>query len=351
MRSAFDLGIFVLSLDFELAWGSRDITTDPAALLRAARVTRERVFDGLLGLLTEHDAVATWATVGSLFRAGATRTRDGLYPDVVPPRHAWRTAPWFDGVPDGTEATAPEFYARSLVLRLRDAGQEIGSHSFSHPIFGDPGCTRASARTDLARCVAEAAAIGVDLRSFVFPRNSVGHLDLLARHGFTCFRGPEPTWYHHAAVPPALRRAAHLADVALAARPPTVLPWRHPNGLWCIPGSASLLPLDGPRRWIPLSRRVDRCVAGVEQARRDRRICHLWTHPINLAAAPEAMLAGLRTVVGRAARLRDAGQLEILPMAEVAARAEAVGDAEGSGAGAYARAATTPAEAARSARS
>lgn len=323
MRTSYDLGMFTLSLDFELVWGSRDITRDPAGLLHAARVTRERVFDRLLGMLRDHGIVATWATVGNLFRAGATRTGGVLYPDVFPPRHAWRRSPWFAGVPEGTEASHPEFYARSLVLRLRDAGQELGSHSFSHPIFGDPGCTSACAQTDLARCVAEAAEIGASLKSFVFPRNVPGHLDLLARHGFTCWRGPEPAWFYHAAIPDPISRVFHFAAVATAASPPTVMPWRDRHGLWCIPGSASLLPLDGPRRWIAVSRRVERSLAGLERARRERRIFHLWTHPINLAADPDAMLGALRTVLGRAARLRDARQLEILPMGEVAARAEA----------------------------
>ncbi|MDP2307594.1 MAG: polysaccharide deacetylase family protein [Pseudomonadota bacterium] len=324
---AFDSGVFTLSLDFELAWGSRDIARDLPALLRAARVTRQRVFDALLALLDEHSIVATWATVGSLFRAGATRVRGVLHPDVVPPRHAWRAAPWFDGVPEGTEAEHPEFYARSLVLRLRDAGQEIGSHSFSHVIFGDPGCSRETARTELARCVAEAAELGISLRSFVFPRNVQGHGDLLAQHGFTCWRGLEPAWYRHRAVPGVVGRLAHLADVARAAPPPTVMPFRDPHGLWCIPASASFLPIDGSRRLIPVSRRVERCLVGLERAARERRICHLWLHPINLAGTaegdPERMLGGLRTVLARAAQLRDGGSLEILPMATVAARAAA----------------------------
>ncbi|MDP2307732.1 MAG: polysaccharide deacetylase family protein [Pseudomonadota bacterium] len=319
--------MFTLSLDFELAWGSRDLQgmrpEDLAPLLRMARVTRDRVFGALLDLLGTHGVVATWATVGHLFLSSAARVDGVLHPDVVPPRHAWRRQPWFDGVPAGAEADHPEFYGRSLVVRLRDAGQEIGSHSFSHPIFGDPGCSPQTADTELSRCVAEASELGIQLRSFVFPRNVVGHTEVLARHGFTCWRGPEPVWYRHGAVPGPISRLAHLADVARAGRPPTVLPFRDRNGLWCIPASASFLPIDGVRRLIPMSRRVDRGIRGLEQAARDRRICHLWLHPINLASDPSAMLAGLERVLAQAARLRDAGTLEILPMARVAARAEA----------------------------
>lgn len=323
MGSVLPRGVFTFSLDFELVWGSRDLHEDLEPLLKLARVTRERVFDALLAMLVDHGCVATWATVGHLFLDGAARVDGALHPDVVPPRHAWRKAPWFDGVPAGTEALHPEFYGRSLVLRLRDAGQEVGSHSFSHPIFGDPGCSRASADTEIARCVAEAARLGIQLKSFVFPRNSAGHADLLARHGFTCWRGHEPVWYRDPRVPGPVARLAHLVDVAAAGPPPTVLPHRDAHGLWCIPASASFLPIDGVRRLIPIARRVDRCIRGLDLAARDRRICHLWLHPINLATDPEAMLGALGRVIGHAARLRDAGALEVLPMAEVAARAEA----------------------------
>lgn len=315
--------VFTLSLDFELAWGSRDITPDLRPIQEATQVLRRRVFPRLLQILDDLGIVATWATVGHLFLGGAGLQGGLLHPDLVPPRHRWRKAPWFAGVPTGGEAEHPAFYARSLVLRIRDAGQEIGCHSFSHPIFGDAGCSRRTVDTDLARCVAAAAELGITLRSFVYPRNCAGFGDLLARHGFTCWRGLEPVWYHRHRVPIALQRAAHLAQVACARRPPTVLPYRDAHGLWCIPASGSFLPCHGIRRAIPISRRVDRAVAGIDQAVRDGRVSHLWLHPINLAAAPAVMLPGLERVLTHAARLRDAGRIEILPMAALAARAEA----------------------------
>ena len=315
-------GVFTLSLDFELAWGSRDLYDPINPLLAMARVTRSRVFEPLLAMLVEHNMVATWATVGSLFLSGAERRGCASFPDLTPPTHRWYPRPWFETVPGGTEAEHPEFYARSLVVKLRDAGQEIGSHSFSHPIFGDAGCSRQAAETDVARCVAEAAHIGVTLRSFVFPRNVAGHVDLLRKYGFTSWRGPEPSWYHRAGIPSPVKRVAHMADVALARSAPTVRPFRDQHGLWVIPASASFFPMDGVRRIIPLEQRVRRCIKGLDQAAVDGRICHLWFHPINLASDPERMLGALRRVIQHASELRDRGRIEVLPMGEVATRAE-----------------------------
>jgi len=312
----FARGLFSLSFDFELVWGSRDLVADVSDLQRQARITRERVFPALLALLEEHDIVATWATVGQLFLEAGGPPGHGL----VPPNHAWYSAPWFQGIPEGTEAQHPAFFGRSLILQLRDAGQEIGSHSFSHPIFGDPGCSRDCAEADLARCVAEAEVLGIALRSFVFPRNVAGHPELLARHGFTCWRGLEPAWYNRPGIPKAVGRLAHFSHVSRAACPPTVMPSRDAHGLWNIPASASLLPIDGVRRLIPIAQRVRRCQRGIDQAARDRRIFHLYMHPINLASAPEAMLDALDQVFSHAARRRDAGDIEILSMGQIAER-------------------------------
>jgi hypothetical protein len=311
-----DRGIFTLSFDFELAWGSRDIAPEMGALTAAALVTRDRVLAPLLQLLAERDMVATWATVGSLFLDGARRVKGVLHPDLTPPQHTWRPD-WLAGVPEGTEAEQPAWYGRSLVIRLRDAGQEIGSHSFTHPIFGDPGCSRATADSELGRCVDEARALGISLRSFVFPRNIPGHVDLLARHGFTCWRPPEVTRHHLGG---AAGRLAHLVDVARSACPETVLPTVGAHGLVEIPASATVLPVNGVRRFIPIRQRRDRCIRGLDRAAAERRVFHLYSHPINLADDPAGLLGLFADVLDHAAALRRAGRLDVLPMAELAAR-------------------------------
>ncbi len=324
MPPLFDVGVFTLSLDFELAWGSRDLVDDVRPLLEASLVLRRHVFPELLEILDRLGIVATWATVGHLFLDGASPQDGVLHPQLVPPRHRWRRGAWLDGVPAGSEDEHPGFYGRSLVTQLRDAGQEIGCHSFSHPIFGDRGCSRRTAESELEQCVRVAEELGISLRSFVFPRNSAGHLDVLARHGFTCWRSLEPAWYNRRRVPMPCKRMAHLASVVTAACPPTVMPFRERHGLWNIPASGSFLPYYGLRRVVPISRRVERGIAGIERAAQDRRVSHLWLHPLNLADAPVAMLGGLERVLTHAARLRDAGKLEILPMAALAERAEQV---------------------------
>jgi peptidoglycan/xylan/chitin deacetylase (PgdA/CDA1 family) len=318
--TSLDRGVFILSLDFELIWGTLDLfgTKGYAAACRAERAIIPR----LLELLAAHRVSATWCVVGHLFldRCGPWEGRP--HPEVVRPRHAWQPADWLGQDPGGDEASQPLFFGRGLVEAVRAcaAPQEIGAHSFSHVIYGDAGCSREAAESDLAACVSAARALGLELRSFAFPRNRVGHLDLLPRWGFTSFRGPGPRWYEREESPGWRARLAHLFDVVRAAAPPTVLPERSPEGLWNIPGSMIHFPMHGVRRLVPVSRRVARAVKGLDAAAREARIFHLWFHPTNLADRADAMLAGLDSILGHASRLRSQGRLEVLPMCELAAR-------------------------------
>lgn len=324
-------GAFVLSLDFELIWGTLDMG-GPEPFRRACERERSEVFGALLTLLEEFEIPATWCVLGHIMLDSCVPVNGRKHPEIVRPSHAWQKGEWFTHDPCSDEERAPIFYGRSLVERLLEApvAQEIGCHSFSHVIFGDPGCSRETAVSEVRACVRAAAELGITPRSFAFPRNSVGHLDVLREHGFTCFRGPEPVWYARGrGARGRLERAAHLADVVAARRPPVVLPERT-HGLINIPGSMMFFPIHGARRHIPISRRVRRMLKGVERAAREQRIMHLRFHPTNLADETEAMLGGLRTVFAEVARRQERGELDVLPMGELAAR-ETTGEASQAG--------------------
>jgi hypothetical protein len=183
-------------------------------------------------------------------------------------------------------------------------------------VYGDPGCSTAAAADDLTACVRAAAADGVALRSFVFPRNLEGHHELLKSHGFVAYRGADQTWFR--ALPPAVRRPAHLLDQSLALTPPVSIPTETLPGLWNVPGSMILLPRDGVRRLVPFAARVAKARAGLAAAVRQGRVFHLWFHPFNFAVDRTALLRALDEILRSAVELRERGQLDILTMFEVA---------------------------------
>jgi hypothetical protein len=315
-------GIFTLSLDLELIWGTLDLY-GPEGFRRQCEFEREIVIDRLLGLLTTFGISATWCIIGHLFLGSCHRKNGRKHPEIVPPNHAWHLGDWFERDPDGTEAEAPLFLGRSLIERIRacPVRQEIGSHSFSHVIFGDRGCSRETAWSELQACVQAAGGMGVKLRSFSFPRNRVGYLDLLAKQGFICYRGPEPRWYQGSRIPGIIRRFGHLWDVLTVKEPPVVEPRLTSNGIVEVPGSSILFPNHGWRRLVPVSWRVRRALKGLDAAIRESRVFHLWAHPTSFADEPEKMFHGLCQILERASVLRDRQLLTILPMGTVAALA------------------------------
>ena len=315
-EGALDRGVFTLSLDFELIWGTLD--RGPETFRQACERERSVVVDRLLALLAEFEISATWCTLGHLFLDSCAPWDGRKHPEIVPPTHEG-IADWFEHDPCSTEQSDPIFYGKSLLDRVLacPVRQEVGCHSFSHPMFGDPGCSRETAVTELAECVRLAAERGIELRSFAFPRNRVGHLEVLREQGFNVYRGPDPTWY--GTWPGPLRRLCHLADVLLARRPPVVLPEEALPGLWNLPGSMIYFPMHGRRRHIPVSLRVARALKGLNAAAGERRIFHLWFHPTNLAYETDAMFDGLRRIFERASELRLGGDLSIKPMGDFAA--------------------------------
>ena len=310
-------GAFTLSLDFELIWGTLD-KAGPDGFAYACAIERVEIIDTLLAMFDDLEIPATWCVLGHIMLRSCRPSNGVKHPDIIRPQHSWHPDDWFVDDPCGDEQSHPNFYGATLVERIRSCRvpQEIGCHSFSHPIFGDPGCSRESAESELAACTRIAGAQGIHMRSFAFPRNLVGHLDVLAEHGFLCFRGPEPNWYERPRIPTVVKRAAHLTETVLARRPPLVMPYPV-EALWNIPGSMIYLPAHGVRQFIPVRSRVRRATKGLDGAARDRKVFHLWLHPTNLADRLPEMLAGLRTVLEHACELRDQGRLTIVPMGGV----------------------------------
>lgn len=312
----FDRGVFTLSLDFELIWGTLD-KRGPDGFRKACELERQYVIDRLLALFVEFEIPATWCVVGHLMLDHCTCENGVKHQAIVPPNHSW-SPDWFAHDPCGDEESFPLYYGRSLVEKIRDCvvPQEIGSHSFSHVIFGDPGCSAATARSELAECVKAAGDLNIQMQSFVFPRNSIGHLSVLRDHGFRIFRGLEPHWYNRVPVH-MFQRLARLSAVFSGAEPPVVLPEKTPEGLWNVPASMLYFPMHGVRRLVPLDLRIARARKGLDAAAHQKRIFHLWFHPTNLADEMEQMFEGLRKIFEYATGLRERDQLDFLPMKSV----------------------------------
>lgn len=306
----------VISIDLEMSWGSvhHGHPHDPTPY----RFEREIVAD-VLTAMERYGIAATWAVVGHLFLDGCAPIEGVKHPEIVRPRYPWLGGDWYDLDPTTTAADAPTWYGPDLIETIRACAipQEIASHSFGHIIVGEPGCSPDAFATDLAACRTVAEATGTDLRSFVYPRNSIGHLDVLARSGFTAFRGPTPVRF--AGSPPWRRRLLSLLDRVRPLAATAVYPaWRNrlidvPQTYLFDPGSRLARRL-GPRLWPLLVRRR------LRHAVRTGSLFHLWFHTHNLAADREGARLAMDVVFAEARAHIDRGRLESVTMGQVAER-------------------------------
>jgi len=296
----------VISLDAELAWGFHDHEELPQARVAAAR-------DGWQWLLDQFETrsiPATWAVVGHLMLAEC----DG--------RHEYHPATegWFERDPGGDEHRSPRWFGRSLVEAIVDSGpdHEIGSHTFSHPEFGASETTRDAADAEVRRAMAVTAEWDLSLSSFVFPRNNLGHRDVLAEHGVDCYRGRAPDrWYDDAPLRPLGKAVSYAAG---RTPPPIVRPRIDSRGLVEIPASLYLFSFEGLAgdalrrvRGDPVVRRVER---GLEALRDQAGLLHLWLHPNNLQTAADRRR--IERVLDLIATHRERTGTEVITMREVA---------------------------------
>ncbi len=314
MNNSLQKGSFVLSIDTEMAWGS---VHNGSFVSRWGHYEKTReAISRLLDLMERYEIRATWAVVGHLF-LDQCRADAGLkHGEITRPEYEWFNGDWFDADPCGHTEKDPFWYGPDIVRQIKDCRvpQEIGSHGFSHMIMGDPGCTRETFESEIQACVDVAKEWGVDLKSFVFPRNSVGHLDVLASHGFSSFRGEAPDWY--SSLPSPLRRLGRALDSVLPIPPPVITPKE--NVIWDIPASYFYPHRDGWNKAVPIGLGIYKTKLGLERAAKQRSIFHLWFHPFNLASDLDGLLKGLEIVFQRVSKLREAGRLDNSTMGDLA---------------------------------
>lgn len=304
-----ETGVFTLSLDTELAWGSFD--KDGVSKYGEAYRETPRVVERTCELFDEYNVTATWAFVTHLFTDCDGHETDGGAAAYDSGRRSWLArAPCSTGVQQSL------WYAPEMLATVRDCKttQDIGLHGFSHLVFGDH--SRVAAKAELTAAVTAAREVGVDPSSFVYPRNEIAHTDLLARHGINVFRGRDARWYEH--MPFAkIRKPLRFVD-EVTVRPPSAVTPSERDGVVCLPGSQIFRPRHGPWAWTPAESQAQRARKGMDRAVETGGVFHLWWHPFNLAGDVDSHLAMLEDILAYMDSLRADDELEIMSMSDVA---------------------------------
>jgi len=283
----FDTGVVTISLDTELGWarvntGEYD---DVAGRLDEGRMGIRR----LLSAFDEYGVPATWAVVGRLVDPAKPSAGLEALPTVAD------DLPW-----DRDWWRMPSLVSE---IRAAEVDHEVASHSGSHLLYDR--LSSAQAREDLAyfRETVGGPSTGA---SFVFPQNRTGNVDALRDHGFGCYRG--------------------LSSVTGGTPTPIPVLPRRTDGLVNVPLSAGYRHFENRHpllRSAPVGAKVATLRVGTRLAARTGRVFHVALHPKDFALADgEALLSGFERWLASVAAMERRGTLTVLPMGEVARRAE-----------------------------
>ncbi len=294
-------GNFIISLDFELMWGMRDIATRDSYGQNVLGV--RHAIPALLEMFDRRGVHATWAIVGFLL----CETRDELLARLPSNQPSYynttlSTYTYLDEV-GSDERSDPYYFGASLARQIAACpGQEIGTHTFSHYYCLEKGQTLDQFKADLQCAIGQLHEWGIRCRSIVFPRNqySEDHLSTCRDLGITHFRGNEQAWFARP-VPYAeetrIRRMCRLIDAYVDIGGQHVgRPTKSSSNLINVASSRFLRPyskqvvlLDGLR--------MRRITSAMRTAAVTDGTFHLWWHPHNFGINLDANIAFLTNII------------------------------------------------------
>lgn len=335
MTGDLEKGIFVLCFDVELAWGGvhRKINLDK--LTRIINKVRH-IMNPLTQMLEKYEIPATWSILGHLVLDHCERVNGKPHPEMPRANYSWLKADWYRYDPCSNIEDAPHWYGKDVIDRIvsyvenSKLSHDIACHSFSHQMFGDPGCSREVAEAEVKKCVEiMKREYGIVLKVFTFPRDYIGHVDVLKESGFVAFRDTIPKLY------PCLEMRRTFSNVMkttfsllvqgisyyVISSPHVVKP-KSVQGVWSIPGSLGY----SKKAWIPFKLVTFKAIRGIRESVREKKIFCLNTHLIDLASTENAF-CGLDTILSYVDREREEGHLLTQTIKDVALGLKAIGKA------------------------
>jgi len=296
--------IFIISLDTELLWGYAGYPSSEVINLMKGDDKKVRgCIDILLNLFEKHNIPATWAVVGHLF-LDHCECEDGI-PHKEMPRFK---EDWYSADPCTDIKKDPLYYGKDIVEKILSnrVEHEIGYHSFSHIVFSE--CSREVAEAEIKIGNKLAKEFGITLKSFVFPENKIGYVDVLKESGFKIYRGENGRRRYEPSQNILVRKFNGGLNKLIA--PPVEPKWE--EGIWKIPSSMYFCDPQIKFSVLP------RAKLGLCRAIKAKKVFHIWLHPHSLLLY-SSLKDDLDKFLGVVAKKRDCegeGKIEVMTMGE-----------------------------------
>lgn len=318
-------GNFVVSLDFELMWGVRDVRTieNYGANVNGVHLAIPRMLESF----DEFGINATFATVGFLFFQDKNGLLNNL-PDVLPAYTNKHLSPYENNYLDslGKDFTEDKYhFAPQLIKMIQDKNRhEISTHTFCHYYCLEEGQTIESFRSDIIKAIEVAQKFNIKIQSIIFPRNQFNeqYLKVLKDLGVTNYRGCEESWIYRAqsgSSETRLRRAFRLLDTYINISGHNSytndylkrsFPVNIPSSRFLRPYSPRLKFLDGIR--------LNRIKTAMTHAAKNNKTYHIWWHPHNMGINQDENFEFLKKILRHYKQLQEQYNFRSITMTDLA---------------------------------
>jgi len=222
---------------------------------------------------------------------------------------------------------APNWYGKDIVEKILNFAkkstfeQEIACHSFSHPMFGDLGCSENLARAEIDKCLEIMRNYKISPTTFVFPVGSVGHTQLLKEKAFFAFcSGIASRIYDQSlekSVSNLLKKYVHLGTELLShyffLSPPLVVPREVIPGLWEVPRSLCF----NKKKGVQMDLVTLRAKKAVRDAVEEKKCFHMFTHLHNFGVDAPVMLQNFENILALVESERKRKRLRVVNVKEL----------------------------------
>ncbi|MEG9326634.1 polysaccharide deacetylase family protein [Salinimicrobium catena] len=312
-------GKFVISLDFELLWGVFD-KVHHKEKITYFKNTRQ-VIPKILQLFSEFEISCTWATVGMLFNSNWNEWESNR-PQKLPAYMNSKLSAYNFGDSVKANGTEDLCFAPDLVRQIAETpGQELATHTYSHYYCSEKGQTVEAFQADLQKAITMAEAMGVELKSLVFPRNQLNpeYLKICKQLGIETVRSNPENWYWKETEDSSFLKKVFRTGDAYFGKRDKSYPY---SALKQEPGRP--MEQKASRLLRPYSEnsflnrlKVNRIKAEMKTAAMKKEIYHLWWHPHNFGENPEKNLEDLRQILTTYKQLNREFGFESVSMKEL----------------------------------
>ncbi|WP_405198357.1 polysaccharide deacetylase family protein [Christiangramia sp. LLG6405-1] len=291
-------GYLIISLDFELLWGVFDVL-DYQKKRQYFKNTRLAIPE-TVKLFEKFQIHATWATVGMLFNENWDEWKENI-PDSIPEYSNQDLNAYSFGNSILESNTEELCFAPKLIKQISQvAGQEIGTHTYSHYYCGEEGQDASHFEQDLLKAVDVAQKFDLNLKSLVFPRNQFkeDYLTICFDAGIQNVRSNPDAWYWKNVQSDSLiTKLSRTGDAYLPfGNKGYSLPTKEKQSQLPVEQKASRFMRPFENNFLR-NYKISRIKNEMEHAAKNDQIYHLWWHPHNFGEKPIESLKDLQILL------------------------------------------------------